>query len=76
MQVSLFASAVRPKLWPALFKSLEGTSVKYEVIFAGNNRKLIVLKGLSFTIHLKVWNLILKILQPCQATSNILKLEI
>lgn len=36
MEVSLFASAVRPKLWPALFKSLEGTSVEYEVVFAGN----------------------------------------
>ena len=37
MQVSLFASAVRPKLWHALFKSLEGTSVEYEVVFSGNN---------------------------------------
>lgn len=34
--VSLFASAVRPQLWPAFFKSLEGTSVEYEVVFAGN----------------------------------------
>ena len=48
MQVSLFASAVRPKLWPALFKSLEGTSVKYEAIFAGNNRKLNRLEGIEF----------------------------
>lgn len=36
VKVSLFASAVRPKLWSALFKSLEGTSVEWEVIFAGN----------------------------------------
>lgn len=36
VKVSLFASAVRPQLWPALFKSLEGTSVEYEVVFAGN----------------------------------------
>lgn len=36
LNVSLFASAVRPKLWPALFKSLESTSVDYEVVFAGN----------------------------------------
>lgn len=37
MDVSLFASAVRLQLWPALFKSLEGTSVEYEVVFAGNS---------------------------------------
>jgi len=37
IKVSLFASAVRPKLWPALFKSLVGTSVSFEVIFCGNN---------------------------------------
>lgn len=36
IKVSLFASAVRPKLWPVLFKSLERTSVEYEVVFAGN----------------------------------------
>ena len=36
VQVSLFASAVRPAIWPALFNSLEGTSVEYEVVFAGN----------------------------------------
>lgn len=35
VKVSLFASAVRPKLWGSLFKSLEGTSVEYEVVFAG-----------------------------------------
>lgn len=35
--VSLFASAVRPQLFPALFKSLEGTSVPYEVIFSGTS---------------------------------------
>lgn len=35
IKVSLFASAVRPKLWPALFKSLEGTSVELEVVFSG-----------------------------------------
>lgn len=36
MQVSLFASSVRPKLYESFFKSLEGTSVEYEVVFAGN----------------------------------------
>lgn len=36
VDVSLFASAVRPKLWMALLKSLEGTSVEWEVVFAGN----------------------------------------
>ncbi len=39
VQVSLFASAVRPKLWPYLFKSLEGTTVEFEVVFAGNAYK-------------------------------------
>lgn len=36
VKVSIFASAVRPQLWPAFFKSLEGASVEYEVSFAGN----------------------------------------
>jgi hypothetical protein len=36
IQVSLFASSVRPQLYESLFKSLEGTSVEYEVVFAGN----------------------------------------
>lgn len=34
-EVSLFASAVRPKLWKSLFDSLKGTSVSYEIVFAG-----------------------------------------
>lgn len=37
VKVSLFASAVRPKIWPAFFNSLDETSVEYEVVFAGNN---------------------------------------
>lgn len=37
IKVSLFASAVRPKLWPELFRSLEGASVEYEIVFAGNS---------------------------------------
>lgn len=36
VKVSLFASAVRPQLWPAFFKSLEGTSFEYEIVFSGN----------------------------------------
>lgn len=39
IKVSLFASAVRPQLWPALFKSLEGMSVATEIIFAGNTNR-------------------------------------
>ena len=35
-EVSIFASAVRPMIWPELFKSLDGTSVAIEVVFAGN----------------------------------------
>jgi len=34
--VSLFASSNRPKLYKSFFESLKGTSVKYEVVFAGN----------------------------------------
>lgn len=36
-KVSLFASAVRPRLWPSLFKSLEGTlnGFDLEVVFSG-----------------------------------------
>ncbi len=34
--VSLFASAVRPHLWPELLKSLEDNKRNYEIIFAGN----------------------------------------
>lgn len=34
-QVSLFASANRPEMWVEFFKSLENTSVKWEVVFAG-----------------------------------------
>lgn len=35
IQISLFASSIRPHLYEALFKSMEGTSVKVEVVFAG-----------------------------------------
>lgn len=36
-KVSLFASSVRPQLYNSFFKSLKGTSVEYEVVFAGNS---------------------------------------
>lgn len=36
IKVSLFASSVRPQLYESFFKSLEGTSVEYEVVFAGH----------------------------------------
>lgn len=39
IKVSLFASAVRPQLWPALFKSLKGTSVEYDIVFSGDGLK-------------------------------------
>jgi hypothetical protein len=35
-KISLIASSVRSQLYPAFFKSLEGTTVDYEVVFAGN----------------------------------------
>ena len=38
MKISFFASAVRPKLWPAFFKSLEFSNCwSMEVVFAGNS---------------------------------------
>lgn len=37
MSVSLFASSVRPQLYNSFFKSLKGTSVDYEVVFAGHS---------------------------------------
>lgn len=36
INVSLFASAIRYKLWPDFLGSLYGTSVNYEVVFSGN----------------------------------------
>jgi hypothetical protein len=36
MHVSLFASSIRPHLWPAFFESSKGTSVDVEVVFGGN----------------------------------------
>jgi len=36
IQVSLIASSVRYQLYNDLFRSLEGTSVEYEVVFVGN----------------------------------------
>jgi len=35
IKVSIFASAVRPRLWPGFFKSLESTTESCEVVFAG-----------------------------------------
>ncbi len=43
-KVSLIASSVRPDLYESLFKSLEGTSVEVEVVFAGNSLKSYNLK--------------------------------
>lgn len=39
IKVSLIASSVRPQLYDSFFKSLEGTSVEYEIIFAGNSEE-------------------------------------
>jgi hypothetical protein len=36
MQVSCFCSSIRPNLWDAFFRSLKGTTVDVEVVFAGN----------------------------------------
>lgn len=37
IKVSLIASSIRPHLYESLFKSLEGTTVEYEVVFGGPN---------------------------------------
>lgn len=37
IKISVFASAVRPKLWTSYLESLKSTSVSYEVIFSGFN---------------------------------------
>lgn len=37
MSVSIFASAVRPKLWKSCFDSFEGTSCDFEIVFSGFN---------------------------------------
>lgn len=34
-KISLFASSIRPHLWEALFKSLKGTTIDFEIVFAG-----------------------------------------
>jgi len=35
VKISLFASSIRPHLYPSLFKSLEGTTVEVEFVFGG-----------------------------------------
>lgn len=37
IKVSLFASAIRIPFYPTFLKSLKGTSIPYEVVFAGHN---------------------------------------
>src|ERR1700741_2569315 len=39
VNVSLFCSAVRPKIWDKLFRSLDTTSVSYEIVLCGNSMK-------------------------------------
>ena len=50
-KVSLIASSVRYELYEDLFKSLEGTSVDYEVVFAGNRPPEKQYEGLKYIIH-------------------------
>lgn len=49
MEVSLFASSIRPKLYQDFFDSLEGTSVKYEVVFAGDCELELINPYIGFT---------------------------
>jgi len=51
IKVSLFASSIRPHLYEYFFKSLEGTSVEYEVVFAGNS-DLDILKNFVHNFYL------------------------
>jgi len=48
MKVSLIASAVREPLYESCLKSLEGTSVNYEVVFAGNKPPLKPIEHLRY----------------------------
>jgi len=49
INVSLFASSNRPKLYDSFFKSLEGTSVSYEVVFAGDSTNVPVFSYKNLT---------------------------
>lgn len=42
IKVSLFCSAVRPPLWPALFNSLEETTMECEIIFSGYCKDIMI----------------------------------
>lgn len=42
VKVSLFASAIRPQLWPALIESLEGINVEYEIVFSGYCKDIMI----------------------------------
>ena len=50
IKISIFASAIRPRLWKEFFESLESITEEYEVVFAGP------LKVGNFTIPVKVDN--------------------
>jgi hypothetical protein len=55
IKISIIASSVRPQLYEAFFKSLEGTSVEYEVVFVGNNIEFITEIILTGTYDLNPW---------------------
>ena len=48
IKVSLIASAIREQFYPAFFNTLEGTSVEYEVIFAGHVKPEGTYKNLKY----------------------------
>ena len=39
IKVSLIASSIRPQFYDTFFKTLENTSVEYEVVFSGDNQQ-------------------------------------
>jgi len=53
IKVSLFASSIRPYLYESFFKSLEGTSIEFEVVFAGNLKlkEIVKYKSGSWKYH-------------------------
>ena len=50
-KISLFASSIRPHLWGSFLKSLEGTTVECEIVFAGpleNKSDIQILSSLKY----------------------------
>jgi hypothetical protein len=63
IKVSLFASAIRFQFYPVFIKSLQSTTEKYEVVFAGHNTPEELIKflgGYPYTVYENIENKSLK----------------